>query len=320
MPRAQMRCASAVFVLTVGAVLGASVWPEIGRAWAARTSVTVPYVPSKVPVLFDTRPVDITITAFWQKVARTVTVDQLLTDHTLWRQMHFGDWDKVTNPLRDRALGSMLAHYGSALAGPGVWVGLSVFDWDQIPQPIRAFAYQRMIAHWTSHYDVGSGYADNPQLVAQTVSAIVMAESWFEHRALAVNQWDNRDLGLAGCSNHCRRILGEMAAEGRVDFLLEDHEYYDPWNGTRVAAIWFGRELVLADGDMDVAIAAYYRGHAAASRGEGAEYAANVKRLRRQYIAAEDAPPAWAFLASQIRGAYAFAAPGASRGPSPGAD
>lgn len=289
------RAARAAAIVTV--ILGSAL---LGSVWAEKAEFPIlPHVPPKTPILFDVRPVAVTITTFWHKVPRTVTVDQLLKDRTLWRQMHFGDWDKVPSPLRERALGNMLDQYRYVLEGPSVWKELSVHDWDEIPQPVRAMAYQRMIEHWTGYYDVGAGYAESPQLVARTVSAIVMAESWFEHRAINVNEWGNRDLGLAGCSDHCRRVLEEMAAEGTVDFLLNDHDYFDPWNGTRVAAVWFGRELVRVEGDLDLAVAAYHRGLPAARKGKGADYAANVQRLKRQYISGGDGPPAWAFLMAQ---------------------
>jgi hypothetical protein len=94
-------------------------------------------------------------------------------------------------------------------------------------------------------------------------------------------------------------VLEEMAAEGTVDFLLNDHDYFDPWNGTRVAAVWFGRELVRVEGDLDLAVAAYHRGLPAARKGKGADYAANVQRLKHQYVSGGDGPPAWAFLMAQ---------------------
>jgi hypothetical protein len=276
----------------------------LGYAWVERSlAFTLPTVPSIDIVLFDETPVPITITVLWQKLPRVVTTHQLHTDRTIWQQMHVGDWDKIGNPTRDRALSSMLRHYRHILDSPEGWSALTVYDWDLVPQPIRAFAFQRMIEHWTSFYDVGAGYAESHRLVADTVSAIVMAESWFEHRAFTENPWGNRDYGLAGCSNHCRRVLAEMAEEGRVDFLLEDDEYFDPRNGTRAAAIWFGRELVRAEGDMDLAIAAYYRGLDAARRGKGREYVANVHRLRERYIRAQNPPsPAWAFLFAELPG------------------
>ena len=297
-----MRTPRSRFVWTVVLLLLAGLGTAgIGGAWAARAAAVpvLPHVAPKQPTLFDTRPVDITVTAFWQRAPRVVTVDTLLTDHTVWRQMHFGDWDKVPSPLRERALGNMFDHYRGVLAGPRAWIALSVYDWDLVPQPVRAIAYQRMVEYWTSRYDVGAGYAGDIDEVSRTVSAIIMAESWFEHRAINVNQWGNRDLGLAGCSNHCRRVLDEMAAEGTVDFLLGDEEHYDPWNGTRVAAVWFGRELARAKGELDLAIAAYHRGLNAARRGEGLDYAENVKRLRHRYIEGRDASPAWTFLAQE---------------------
>jgi hypothetical protein len=292
MARRRGRHAAALVVLALVILLG--------RAWVDRALATVPpRVAARQLSLFDTRPVAVRTTVFWQKIPRLVSIDQLLNDHTLWRQMHFDDWDKVPRPVREKALARMLLRYRHLLNGPSTWLQLSVFDWDDIPHPIRAFAYQRMVQYWTEYYDVGDGYVDDARLVAQTVSAIVMAESWFEHRGLHVGASGNRDVGLAACSNHCREVLEELAVTGAVDFRLKEDEYFDPWNGTRVAAVWFRRELERA-GDLNLAVAAYHRGLTAARLGVGAYYAANVRRLRRRYITGQNAPPAWAFLLRQV--------------------
>ena len=281
----------------------------LGRVWVDRSSATVlPYVSPRDVVLFDQTPLAITVTSFWAKVPRTVTTDSLLRDHPLWRQMHFGDWDLVPAGVRERALARMLAHYAPALGGPEAWAAMTIHDWDAVPHPVRAMAYQRMIDHWTSYYDVGAGYAPSRGVVVRTVAAIVMAESWFEHRAVNVNPWGNRDLGLAQCSDHCRAVLEGMAAAGQVDFLLTEHEYFDPYNGTRVAAVWFGRELQRAGGDVDLAIAAYHRGLDAAHDDRGRAYLANVQQLRRRFIDGRNAPPAWAFLQRQTMAARAATA------------
>jgi hypothetical protein len=283
------RRVAAVAIAILGSV-------ALGHVWAERAAPPpLPHVTPRTPVLFDTRPIPVTITVLWERVARTGTVHQVLTDHTLWRRMHLGDWDRMEAGTRERALARMLDQYGHVLDATA-WSGLTIHDWDLVPQPVRALAYIRLVRHWVARYDVGAGYAPDHEIVWRTVAAIVMAESWFEHRAVNENPWGNIDLGLAGCSNWCRRVLGEMAEEEKVDFVLADEDYLDPWNGTRVAAVWFGRELVRAEGDLDLAIAAYHRGLPAARRGEGAAYVANVHRLRSRYIDGVDPPPAWAFL------------------------
>ena len=273
----------------------------VGRAMVDGAVATVlPGIQPREVALFDATAIPITTTVLWHKVPRMVTAHDLLNNQTLWRRMHFGDWDRVDRPLRERALSRMLLRYSYVLDGPDAWSQMSIFDWDNVPQPIRAFTYQRMVAHWTSHYDVGAGYAESPSVAAETVSAIVMAESWFEHRGISVSDWGNRDIGLAACSNHCREVLAELAGDGLVDFQLDDHEYFHPWNGARVAAFWFGRELARAEGDFDLAIAAYHRGFEAARRGAGQDYASNVRRLLRRYIRAEEAPPTWTYLSEAI--------------------
>lgn len=266
--------------------------------------VPVPRVEPRDPLasLFDTTPVPITLTAAWQKARRTVPAYQLLRDHTIWQGMHFGDWDGVPPPIRERALTAMIERYERVFTGPRVWRRMSIHEWDAVPQAIRTMAYLRMVWYWADYEQVGVEFGLEPSRVAQTIGAIVMSESWFEHRAINENQWGNRDLGLAQCSDHCRRVLGEMAEAGEIGFVLSEEDYFDPWVGTRVATVWFKRELGRADGNIDLAIRAYHRGMDAASEGEGQEYAEGVRRRRAKYILRQGAPESWQFLAREIAG------------------
>lgn len=80
---------------------------------------------------------------------------------------------------------------------PRVWDGMDAEDWDQVPQPMRTLAYRQMVAYWAGYYDVGARYKLLPGVVADTLAAIVMSESWFDHRVLLVNRDGTRDIGLA---------------------------------------------------------------------------------------------------------------------------
>lgn len=269
-----------------------------------RTSVEAPApIPPPTPLasLSNLRPVAITLTTpDWKKVRETVTVDQLHTDHGLWRQMHFGDWDVVDPAYRTSALRAMIRSYRRLFAGPAGWRHMSPGDWDEVPQPIRAMAYLRMIWHWAGVEEVGVEFGLDPERVAQTIGAIVMAESWFEHRAFNVNQWGNRDLGLAQCSDFCRKEIAAMADRGELRFRPSEADYYDPWIATRIATVWFNRELRLADGDVDLAARAYHRGIDQAMDEKGDVYIAKVQRLRSQYIRAQGSSETWRILVNEI--------------------
>lgn len=261
-----------------------------------------PVPPSPLRALSDRRLVSVTITTpTWQKVRWVVTVDTLRTDHRLWRQMHFNDWDAIPAEFREPALLAMIDSYRPLFAGPAVWRQMRVEDWDQVPQPIRAMVFLRMIWFWARHEELGAEFDLSPTRLAATVASIVMAESWFEHRAINVNQWGNRDLGLAQCSDYCRASLAEMAEAGEIAFTLSEADYFNPWLATRVATVWFERELLNAAGDVDLAIRAYHRGIVNAMDEKGDVYHARVVRLREDYIRSQDVSPTWQLLTRVIR-------------------
>lgn len=252
--------------------------------------------------LADRRPLDVTVTRNWKKVRVESSPDELTGSPSIWMDMHFADWDRLPADVRDRGLARLRHRFRTAVAGPAVWSAMSAEDWDAVPQPIRMVVFPLMIEHWVNHYALGRAFQLIDARITETVSAIVMAESWFQHRADVVNEWGNRDVGLGQCSNRCRRDLARIADRGLLDFSFEDDDYLNPWHATRAAVVWFGRELARAEGDVDLAIRAYHRGFEAAARGEGEEYADNVRRLRRTYLASRPRrSPTWERLGTWAR-------------------
>ena len=247
----------------------------------------------------DLTPVRIRITApDWTTWRVETTVDRLQRDPTLWRHMHLGDWDQVPAPIRQDALDAMLRAYAHVLRSTAWW-RMDASDWDLVPQPIRAAAYLRMAHYWSVRRGIGEAFGLDPRRMGQVVGAIIMAESWFEHRAVNSNAF-GRDLGLAQCSDWCRRHIDEMAARGEIPFAPHGADYFDPLIGTRVAAVWFERELGRAHGDVPLAIRAYHRGLDAAFDEKGDVYAAKVQRLREKYVRTQDASASWRYLTQRI--------------------
>ena len=125
-----------------------------------------------------------------------------------------------------------------------------------------------------------------------------MSESWFDHRAAAVNRDGTRDIGLGGASEYARDVLRRWYAAGRVDFTLADREYYNPWKATRWLAFWFGLMIDEARGDLDLAVRAYNWGLPRAQDGEGRDYLAVVKQRRARYFEGPSRSPTWRILSA----------------------
>jgi hypothetical protein len=212
--------------------------------------------------------------------------------------MHFEDWDGVPRALREEALDAMFTRYEHLLTDPDVWDRMGPGAWDAVPQPMRALAYRHMCEYWSGYYEVGTEYEIPRGLMADTLAAIAMAESWFDHRAVNTNQWGNRDLGVAQASDGARERLRELYAEGVVDVFLSDTDYFDPWEGTRFVAIWIDLLLDEVGGDLEMAVRAYHRGvPRALDREEVAEsYLQTVLRRRRRYIRNQGDSPSWSHL------------------------
>jgi hypothetical protein len=263
--------------------------------WLAAPLPLVQHV-SPYHVLVDTTPVTITVTAAAERLPMVATHDALLTDAGLWQRMHLADWNTVPTPLRHQALDAMLARHTHLLFSPRQWDRMTADDWDDVPQPVRTLAFRHMVEYWSGFYEVGHAHGLPPRLVSDTLTAIVMSESWFDHRAVNVGYRGQRDFGLAQASDSARRRMRRLYEDGLVDVNLTDDDYFNPWLATRFVAIWMADLLQDTNGDLDFAVRAYHRGLTRARDTRGDGYSSQVWRRFERFIRNGDAPPAWDYL------------------------
>lgn len=229
------------------------------------------------------KPIQATITVSWKKIPFTVTARDIDHNGIFWRNAYISDWDVVPKDPREKGLQKMLEKYGVFIQNEVVWEKMTRSDWDTVPQPIRSMAFMKMLNYWSSVHVSKPDDTD-------TLKAIVMGESWFEHNAVN-EQRGNKDVGLSQASDYARKAINRIYKRNMIE-----EDYLDPFKATEAATLWFSRMLQEVRGDRNLAVRAYNKGIGRARNGDGTEYLENTDRIRNEYIRNMGNSSSWQFL------------------------
>jgi hypothetical protein len=267
----------------------------LDEAFASQPAIERPAAPA------DTRAIAVTVTGAGQRAPWVTTVAELETSPAMWQRMHLADWDDVPAEIRQTSFAAMLSAYPRELQRPDAWDRMDAVAWDAVPQPIRVAAFRQMTAYWVGFYRLAARHQLKASAVTEAAQAIVMSESWFDHRAVVRDRSGNVDIGLGQTSTFARKRIRQLHAAGAVDFALSDAEYLNPWMATRFVAAWLDLLLHESSGDLELAVRAYNRGIASARDARGDRYLATVTQRQQRYIRGVGAPSAWQMLEQLAR-------------------
>ena len=215
-PRLGMRWAfaSAIVLAAVAAVVAGALWLR------ECTATVAPSVPSLdvYALLVDSTPLTVTVAAGGVHAEWRTTADELRRSRPLWRQMHLANWNTVPDALREDGLDRMLQHYRDILMSPRAWDSMTAADWDTVPQPIRTVAYRQDGVVLVGLLRTRASHGLPPGSVAETLQAIVMSESWFDHRGSFTNADGTRDIGLGAASAYARERVRQLHRAGPWTF------------------------------------------------------------------------------------------------------
>ncbi|MBI4452691.1 transglycosylase SLT domain-containing protein [Candidatus Woesearchaeota archaeon] len=242
-------------------------------------------------IFIDDTPIEAKITAEWRKIPVRITLRDIDNDGFFWRNAHLSDWDVLPEGLRERGLERMIEKYRHLLNNPLQWDKMRAEDWDYVPQPVRSIAYMNMVSYWSNLHEPGARYNLDRKEVSSAIKAIVIRESWFEHRAIHKNPNGKEDIGLAQVYDDTRKKFNSLYGRN-----LKRDDYFNPFISTEVAVLLFDRMLIEAKGNLELAIKAYNKGIKQAMRGKGEEYLALVIDVM-QNLGEKSRSPSIAYIA-----------------------
>lgn len=200
-------------------------------------------------------------------------------------EMPIKAWSVIPPGMIEEEMSKLYDRYSELINNRDAWKCMNIDAWSRVHAPARIAAFSEMVDFWVDYYGAGKKSGISKKEMSNTLNAIMIGESYFDHTAT-----NRGDYGVSQISTATRATMKKWFKNGRkngIDFNFGDRDYMNPYNSIR-AGVWLFSEILEneAGGDLKLAIGAYNAGIRDAKKKtkRAMRYQKGIERIIDRYL------------------------------------